>query len=323
MDPGTYTIQDGVVFCAIEAYGRAASFEVALDAATFVDLGGGYARDATRVAKNGEVLESADAASFVVLRGDWAKDATAVYVGGAEAEEPDEGPWDPPTFTAFGERYVADRRGVFCRHYGYDCYDVVAVEGADANGFEELGLGFGRDRRGVLYANGVDVGDDGAEGVDGASFALRGRWFAVDRANVFHLRYGGKHTDTVARARIDADPATFRVLGAHYAADARTVFYFLNDDGDADLAALRVLRDVAPERFELLAFDPGYARAGDVVFNHGEVEHAIADPGSFEVLADGSARDRVQTYRFEERLRRSDDDAYALHVRVPIPSGPR
>jgi DKNYY family len=316
MRDGRYAIRDGVVFCELELRGQTASFEVELDAASFEDLGQGYARDAGRVVKNGEPLDDADAATFVVLRGDWAKDANAVYHAGAIAEEPEDGPWDSATFTAFGARYVADRRGVFCRHYGHDCYDVDRVEDADATAFEELGLTLGRDRRaGVIYNNGVVE-----EGVDAASLVLHGRWFATDRANVFHLRYGGKHTDALGLAPIEADPATFRVLGEHYAADARTVFYFLNDDGDADLAEIRALPGVAPERFEVLtAIDPGYARAGDVILNHGEIETGIADPASFEVLPDGSARDRLHTYRFEEAPRTvSGSKVYVVFTRVLV-----
>ncbi|WP_338863256.1 hypothetical protein [Myxococcus stipitatus] len=305
-----YTERDGVVVCTISGFGGEVVVETALDPKTWSDLGDGYAKDAARVLYNGDDIE-ADAASFVSLRYGYAKDAETVFSQGAP-EETDS--WDAPSFVAFGRNYVADHRGVFCIRYTYDCYEAVEVPGADPRDFEELGLGFGRaPRAGVVYNNGVVE-----EGLDASSIELRGRWFVVDRNGVYHLGCGGKHTDTVTLSRFDADPRSFTVLGEHYAVDAENVFYFLNDDGDADIATLRRIVDVAPAEFEVLEVFDGYARAGQLILNHGVVESAIVDPASFEAilpsrrrrleaLAPGWARDRLHVYEMRPQLRAMGD----------------
>ncbi|APR87021.1 hypothetical protein A7982_12370 [Minicystis rosea] len=318
---GRYSERDGAVVYTLSGFGREVVGETALNPRTWRDLGDGYAKDAEHVLYNGDAIE-ADAASFVALGHGYAKDATAVFSQGAPATEPDDGPWDAPSFVVFGPRYVADRRGVFCIRYGYDCYEAVAVEGADPSDFEEVGLSFGRaPRAGVVYDNGVVE-----ERLDASSIALRGRFFVVDRNAVHHLRYGGKHTDDVELHRIDADPRSFTLLGEHYAADARSVFHFLNDDGDADVATIQRLPDVSPAGFEALEAFDGYARAGRVILNHGVVERAIVDPATFEAivpsrrrgleaLAPGWARDRLHVYRMRPELR--EMEGFKLEVLSP------
>lgn len=310
-----YFVRNSVVVCELTGYGQTSEIDTTLDRASWRDLGEGYAVDARTVVRAGETIDDADASTFTLLRGGWAKDESTVYKDGAPVDAPDDDPWDSASFVAFGPRYVADRRGVFCFHYGYDGYELELVEGASATSFEEIGLGFGRDRAsGVLYNNGVVEAQ-----IDGRTFELRGRWFAVDRTSVHHLCHGGKHTDAVSLVRIDADASTFVVLGEHYAADARTVFYFLNDDGDADLGELRALPDVVPSDFEPLpAIDPGYARAGDHILNHGEVERGIADARTFEPLAPGFCRDAQHVYRMTRTLREfTGAQTYSVEVFVP------
>lgn len=310
-----YFVRNAVVVCELTGYGRTSEIDTTLDLASWRDLGDGYAVDARTVVRAGEPIDDADASTFTLLRGGWAKDANTVYNDGTPVDAPDDDPWDSASFVAFGPRYVADQRGVFCFRYGYDCYELELVEGASATSFEEIGLTFGRDCvSGVLYNNGVVE-----PGIDARTFELRGPWFAVDQTSVHHLCYGGKHTDTVSLVRLDADASTFVIHGEHYAADARTVFYFLNDDGDADLAELRALPDVVPSDFEPLpAIDPGYARAGDRILNHGEVERAIADARTFEALAPGFCRDAQHVYRMTRTLREfTGAQTYSVEVLVP------
>lgn len=310
-----YRARDGVILCTLSGYGHDTEFATELDITSWIDLGDGYARDATVVVAHGEPIEGADAASFVRLPGGWAKDARVVYHGGAVAEAPDDGPWHAPSFRAFGARYVADRRGVFCRRYGYDCYETAPVDDVDPAHFEEIGLTFGRDgARGALLNNGRHDPT-----LDAGTFTLRSHCFATDKNSVYYLCYGGKHSDELTLRRFAADPASFVVLGAHYAADDDSVFYYLHDDGDANLAELRKLHDVAPATFELLtSVDPGYARADALVFNHGQIEHTIVDPSSFAADAPGYCRDSVHLYRMVPALREVDGaQRYSIEVLVP------
>ncbi|MCP3100218.1 DKNYY domain-containing protein [Myxococcus sp. K15C18031901] len=290
-----YTERDGAVVCTLSGFGAEVVVETTLDSKTWSELGDGYAKDATRVLYDGEDID-ADAASFVVLRHGYAKDAATVFSRGTP-EETDA--WDAPSFVAFGRRYVADRRGVFCIRYTYDCYEAVEVSGADPRDFEEIGLALGRaPRAGVVYNNGVVEAR-----LEASSIELRGRCFVVDRNGVYHLHSGGKHTDTNTLSRIDADPRSFTVLGEYYAADAGNVFYFLDDDGDADVATLRRIVGVSPVGFEVIGALDGYARAGQLILNHGVVETEIVDPASFEALAPGWARDRLHVYEMRPQLR--------------------
>lgn len=310
-----YTECDGAVVCTLSGFGEEVVIETTLDPKTWSELGDGYAKDATRVLYNGEDIE-ADATSFVILGHGYAKDAATVFSQGAPAETDS---WDAPSFVAFGRCYVADRRGVFCIRYTYDCCEAVEVSGADPHDFEEIGLAFGRaPRAGVIYNNGVVE-----QRLDASSIELRGRWFVVDRNGVYHLHYGGKHTDTITLSRIDADPRSFTVLGEYYAADAENVFYFLNDDGDADVATLRRIVGVAPAGFEVLEAFDGYARAGQLILNHGVVENTIVEPASFEAivpsrrrrleaLAPGWARDRLHVYEMRPQLRAMADFQYEV-----------
>src|SRR5688572_7089426 len=111
-----YSTRDGIVFYTLTATGipghdaPPVEEKLDLDASTFVDLGSGYAKDATQVVYFGEIIEGADAPSFTVLAGGYAKDAHEVYSDGSASDDPD-GSFDAASFVAFGARYVADRRG--------------------------------------------------------------------------------------------------------------------------------------------------------------------------------------------------------------------
>lgn len=308
-----YAEREGAVICVIRGYGNELIVETGLDPSTWRDLGDGYAQDPERVVYDGDPIDAA-ADSFVALGYGYAKDASTVLSRGKPALEPAEGPWDATSFRAFGARYVADRRGVFCIRYGYDSHEVVAVGDADPSDFEELGLVFARaPRAGVIYR------DDAIDAqLDASTFQLRGRWFAVDRHAVYHLQHGGTHTDEVTLHRIDADPRSFAVLGAHYAADAERVFYQLHDEGDANVAIVRRLDGVSPAGFEILDGLDGYARAGSNILNHGVEESGIADPEHFEALVPNRwARDRLRIYAMQPRM--LEMDGVQLEVLSPEP----
>lgn len=310
-----YEVREGAVWCVLEGLGNATAFETALSVAAFRDLGGGYATDGEEVVYQGERIEDAHAPSLVVLVGGYAKDRECVYHDGGMTEAPDLGPWDPPTFVAFDAHYVADARGVFCRRYGYDCYEVVPVEGASADDFEALGLGFAR----APIAKKVWLRGEVEPRLDASTLALEGEFFVRDRSRVYHLAYGGKHTDEIGLREVSARPETFRVLGPHYASDAHTVFYFLNDTGDADLADLVALPDVVPAELVLLPdVGPGFAHDARRVFNHGEVEPAVVDPATFRSLGSGFARDRAHAYRMVPELREVARHGYHLEVDRPV-----
>ena len=85
---GRYSERAGTVVCTLSGLEDEVVVETSLSLDSWRDLGDGYALDAERVLYNGDVLE-ADAATFVRLRHGYAKDATTVFSQGVPAIEPD------------------------------------------------------------------------------------------------------------------------------------------------------------------------------------------------------------------------------------------
>lgn len=309
---GTYVVAGGRVEYRGELRGEAYLIVLdEVDAATFEDLGHGYAKDA-RVVLIGPVPIEADAASFRAHSRTFAADQNRILHLG-EPIDCDED-IDVATFEALGERYFRDARAVYCTRYGWDCYETIVVEGADPSSFEALGSSFGRDH-GVLFNNG-DV-EEGA--TSPGTFEPFHPFFARDERRVYHLAFGGKHTDSVGLRPVEgADPGTFVVFNEHYARDAAGVFFYLNDPGDSALCELHQLHGVHANDFELVAcLGPGGGRdrKRGLLYNCGQLELAVNDPLSFEGLSDGTARDRTGRYSLVREWRMfTGEQQYGLEV---------
>lgn len=109
----------------------------------------------------------------------------------------------------------------------------------------------------------------------------------------------------------DADGATFRVLDAHHARDARHVWWADTERKGEEYyliahVVLRPIEGADAASFAVLA--PGYGRDVHAVYHEGR-RFAVADPASFEVLEHGFARDARQAYHLRRPIAGSQGGA--------------
>ncbi|MEO6281381.1 DKNYY domain-containing protein [Roseateles sp.] len=153
------------------------------DAATYVSLGEGYARDKHRVYISGVPFKVRDPASFEPLGGDFAHDAERGYY--ARVEIPGS---HGPSFESIDARDTAYARDRANAYYGYR--DAAS---SDSTGYP---------RRAVRTLRGADP----------AALRVLGRDYAADARHVWHQ----------GQPVVGADPATFVVEAADQgAADAQ------------------------------------------------------------------------------------------------------
>ncbi len=259
------------------------------DAASFELLDARFARDATRVFFDGDVIDDCDAASFSVFAGSgFVRDATRVF----EAHDSDHGSWvtaiegaDPHDFVPLDGCYTLRGGQVFAGEQRID---------TDAGNFLVLADGYARDRVRAYYGTSI---------VEGAEFTLIGSGFAKTSGGVF--LYGALVPD--------ADPATFRLVDDHYVVDARHAWVRMGEAGDQ-------LRELAcGDPATLGAGADGIARSSTDVFVVGR-HVAGADPATFERISYAYARDRAHVFVLEgelEQLAGADPESF-IELRRPF-----
>jgi hypothetical protein len=145
------------------------------DAATYVSLGKGYARDKARVYADGIPFQVRDPASFEPLDGDFARDAERGYY--ARQEIPGS---HGPSFETIDTRDVAYARDRANAYYGYDGYRdnaamdtpgrprqvVRTLRGAEPAALRVLGRDYVADTRHVWHQGQI------VAGADPSSFAI-------------------------------------------------------------------------------------------------------------------------------------------------------
>lgn len=233
---------------------------------------------------------------------------------------------DLPTFEALSDQYAKDKRSVwFCdtyrkgqEYFAVKHYRALRIDGADAASFRMLNAYYARDTSRV-YHDGVGfgvrdiatyerIGDMHARdrvsgyylraeipGSDGSSFTFVDGHYSKDRAHVFWSDYdsgNGAHPPVeVSVALPDADPTTFVMLEAQYAADARQVYY----QG----------RVISGDRTSFRVLERDYALSDSQVFYRGEVLRG-ADAATFVVLpatGDGpTAQDKDGKFNHDKRV---------------------
>lgn len=184
-----------------EGNGRWSFVIAGAEPASFTELGGGYARDAKRVYRNGLVIEHADPATFQRIGGDYWGDARHVFLNGNVVRQA-----DPGTFRIFepGLNWGRDARDVY--------FGTTPVGVVDLASFEIVRDHWARDA--VHYY--TDIGPTNFYKVvcDRATFVIINRAYAKDKDRAY---WGGKPIE-------DADLATFETAGTHGAKDAKGPF---------------------------------------------------------------------------------------------------
>lgn len=234
-----------------------------------------FAREGDTWRYRGQPIEGADAKSFKVLDAHHAKDHQHAWYADTERK---------------GQEYYLVRHVVIRR-----------IDGADAASLAVLKSGYARDRAAVYFKGqrfavadvtsfevlDYDFARDARQGYyerkpialsQGASFAVLDLRHAADAARVYFVpqRSDPEHTwgrgadELQPREVRGAERASFEVLGAGWARDAKTLFH----------AGRPVRGD--PASFQTL--DRGYTRAEVTVFYLGQAV-AGAEAASFEVLA--------------------------------------
>ena len=129
--------------------------------------------------------------------------------------------------------------------------------------------------------------------------------------SLFQQKNGAWHYDSSLIA--EADATTFRVLSAHYAKDARRVYYGDTYRDGRDYFTTRrsrvlVVDQADPSTFTYLK--GGYAKDRAHVFFEG-VPFPVKDIETFELLDDGFARDRVSGYYHQVVVPDSDGSTFS------------
>lgn len=184
-----------------EGNGRWSFVIAGADPASFQELGGGYARDAKRVYRNGLVIEHADAATFRRIGGSYWRDRQRVFLNGTVVRQA-----DPATFRILepGMNWGRDARDVY--------FGTTPVGVVDLATFEIVRDHWARDS--VHYYS--DIGPTNFYKVicDRATFVIINRAYAKDKDRAY---WGGKPIE-------DADVATFESAGKYGAKDAKGLF---------------------------------------------------------------------------------------------------
>lgn len=184
-----------------EGNGRWSFVIAGADAATFEELGGGYARDSRHVYLNGRVIARAMPATFRRMGGRYGRDAERVFLGEHVVRDA-----DPRTFR------VIDR----AREWGRDARDVyfgtTPVGVVDLATFEIVREHWARDS--VHYYTDIGLTNHYKVVCDRATFVIINRAYAKDKDRAY---WGGKPIE-------DADLATFEPAGTNGVRDARGLF---------------------------------------------------------------------------------------------------
>jgi hypothetical protein len=198
---------------------------------------------------------------------------------------------DPATFVAVNEVWAVDK--------AYVWVNGNRKIGVDHASFRVLNVLFAKDDNRAYHIDGVIKDADAAtfEALDCAIVEFTGdrsiAGYARDKSRVYHNTYS-EPAPSVLR---NADPATFAVLGYHYARDRQRVYHA----GEALLKA-------EPASFRLIGERHGSDAERIYVGSH-LIEGA--DAATFTVLHEGLAQDATRVY-YQNRI--VDADVHSLAV---------
>lgn len=134
---------------------------------------------------------------------------------------------------------------------------------------------------------------------------------AEENASPFQQKDGAWHYHSTPIA--DADAKSFQVLSAHYAKDARRVYYGDTYRESQDYFTTKKSRVIAMELADPATFrtlDSDYARDKAHVYFEG-VRFPVKDIETFQLLDYGYARDRVSGYYHQRPVPGSDGSTFA------------
>ena len=243
------------------------------DAATFVSLGYGYAKDKSQAWSKNRAFKVADISSLTVLNDHFVRDNIHAYADGAPIAGS-----DGKTFELIEDPYAKDAlHYYYVLTYSDGGYEVKTIS-CQYGSFQVLDYQFAKDANNAFYL-GKKI-----NGADPAGFELLGNGYSKDAQHVFF------ESGQVA----GADPQTFVLFKENenslgttvYARDKNGIYINEKAFAGADVATFKILN----EKYTM--------DKNGVYFNMKKVKNA--DPGSFQVyphyMGDADATDKNHKY---------------------------
>lgn len=172
------------------------------------------------------------------------------------------------TFKALSEEYTRDKNMVYYKWISPGRFLVIELPDADVKTFEVVGFNLARDKKQVWWYGAV------LPGIDAPTLELVQDGFVwKDAQSVWY-----QHERIV-----DADPSTFRHLGAAYYVDAKKAYWGRDPIDGADLATFKVLGD------SFIAVDQNRVyRSGQRLphIDPGTCKVILHDPYGYQVISD-------------------------------------
>ena len=295
-----------------QIYWKGRSVAVQMDPATFEVLDNDYARDSQTLLYQGKAVTGASAVSFSSLGWGYGKDQFQVYYHGSPVLDPI---FDASSFTVLSEFYIKDKQIVY--------WSDLPIVGVDVESFVALNDFYGKDKNHV-YLQGIklenaDVNSfqviqnywERKESDDTITFGEN--WCTKDATSVFYYRTPIENADSASFTLLtdyyakdknhvyfnnqiikEADPKTFIVINAYYTKDHQHVFYnkmvdeYIEPFEYADTEIYFDLEIIVSQDDHFYYLEGTPQNFYDLVVG--------ADPKTFEVIADGQAKDRKYTY---------------------------
>lgn len=245
------------------------------DAATFVSLGYGYAKDRSQAWSKNQVFKVADIPGLTVLNHHFVRDNIHAYVDGAPIAGS-----DGKTFELIDDAYAKDAlhyyyvqaysdggyevKAISCQYGSFQVLDYQfakdahnafylgnRINGADPAGFELLGHGYSKDAQHVYFESGQVAGADPQTFVlfEENEHSLGSTVYARDKNGIYINETAFKGVDV----------ATFKILNEKYTMDKNGVYF-----------QMKKVRNADPNSFQVYPHYMGDADAEDKNHKYGD-----------------------------------------------------
>ena len=266
-----YEINNDVVYYIKNSYYNDKK-ETFLEAATFEDLGNGWAKDKNYVYRNGEVQVLIGVATVKVLSPIYVADKAGVWNYFVESASIWKLDADPASFVIVGELYGKDSKNVYSNRN--------KIVGADPLTFSVINYEYSKDSENVYY------GGEKIVGADPASFVLlRG---SLSQSEAFWNLYAKDNNNVYYRSSVilNADPNSFVYLGnnSEYSKDKNNVYYRGEIIANADSPS-----------FVLVG---SYAKDKNHIFSSNKILSIEIDPSTFSVTG-ATVKDNKRVYFYD------------------------
>ncbi|MCA9373950.1 MAG: DKNYY domain-containing protein [Candidatus Gracilibacteria bacterium] len=283
-----------------------------LDPGSFVNLGDGYARDASGIYFYGGsgingAIDEADLESFEVLEHRFARDKNRIYYYGFAFNDV-----DISSFEVVSSVYSKDDSSVYYNSpYYYSFASLQPLPNANPADFQIFPghEDFGKDGNSVFFEDKV-LTDFDADSFKILQDLFLNDVFVKDSEGVYFLSpYSPQHSEKVE----DLDSATTISLGGSYLTDTNSLAYYSSNPESKGFHSL----EGDAETFQVLGTPSEtddlrqYAKDKDSVYYAGKLIPG-ADSGSFEVLDNPYAQDKNAVYFMGVPLPESDPSTFTI-----------